>query len=210
MAAAEFIVQSVSEYWPNPATPCWVVDMLKPDGNGHRHIFPKVTLENLSAEYGIDPAAVDDLLDIALHQPFAPHPDDPDSEDPAAAAGLLSPALVSRGTARKGDLIPTTLYTAADAGEALAAHRLRIEYAKANRVRVVAPQGRKDPLAVIRAGHGVDPQRAAAKAEAIERRRLILQGRAPRPSQTPDAPQAPRHPAAKSVASGPSDLRLTL
>lgn len=208
--ASEFIVQAVSEYWPNPDTPCWAVDMLKPDGSEHRHVFPKVTLENLAAEYGIDPTAVDDLLDIALHAPYAPHPDDPSSEDPAAAAGLLSPALVSRGTARKGDLIPTTLYTAADAGEALAAHRLRIEYAKANRVKVVAPKGRKDPLAAIRSGHGIDPQRVAVKAQAIQQRRLIVQGRAPRPSQTPDAPMASRHPAAKDVEPNLSALRLTL
>jgi hypothetical protein len=182
MAASEYTVQTVGEYWPNPDTPCWHIVMLKPDGTLHDYVFPQATLENLAAEYGIDPAAVEDLLDIALHQPFAPSPDDPGGEDPAGAAGLLSPALVSRGTARKGDLIPTTLYTAADAGEALAAHRIRIEYAKQNRVRVVAPKaGKPDPLDMIRASHGIDPMRVAAKAAAIHQRRLIAQGRAPLP-----------------------------
>jgi hypothetical protein len=181
MAASEYTVQTVGEYWPNPDTPCWHIVMLKPDGTLHDYIFPQATLENLAAEYGIDPAAVDDLLDIVLHQPFAPHPDDPGGEDPAGAAGLLSPALVSRGTARKGDLIPTTLYTARDAGEALAAHRVRIEYAKQHRVRVVPPKGGRDPLDVIRASHGIDPDRVLAKATAIHQQRLIAQGRAPLP-----------------------------
>jgi hypothetical protein len=181
MAASEYTVQSVGEYWPNPDTPCWHIVMLKPDGTLHDHIFPKATLENLAAEYGIDPTAVDDLLDIALHQPYAPSPDDPGGEDPAGAAGMLSPALVSRGTARKGDLIPTTLYTARDAGEARAAHRVRIEYAKQHRVRVAPPKGKKDPLDAIRTSHGIDPARVQAKAQAIHQRRLIAQGRAPKP-----------------------------
>lgn len=181
MAAIDYTVQTVGEYWPNPKTPCWHIVMLKPDGTLHDFIFPQVTLENLAAEYDINPTAVDDLLDIALHQQFAPSPDDPGGEDPAGAAGMLSPALVSRGTARKGDLIPTTLYTATDAAQARAAHRVRIEYAKQHRVRVVPPKGKKDPLDVIRASHGIDPGRVRAKAAAIHERRLIAQGRTARP-----------------------------
>ncbi len=184
MPLREFTVTAVVEYWPNPDTPCWAVDMIKPDGSGHRHIFPKVTLENLAAEYGIDPTAVDDLLDIALHQPFAPHPDDPDGEDPAGAAGMLSPALVSRGTVRKGQMIPTTLYTAADTRSAREAHRLRIEHTKTHRVRVVPPKGGRDPLDAIRQAHGIDPARVAAKARVIEARRLVAQGRTPKRSAT--------------------------
>lgn len=189
MAAAEYTVQAVSEYWPNTATPCWAVDMIKPDGTGHRHIFPQFTLEQRAAEYGIDPTAVDQLLDIVLHEPYAPHPDDPlKGEDPAVDAGLLSPALVSRGAARKGDLIPTTLYTAADTATAREAHLLRIERGKANNVHVSAglAKGKKDPLDVIRRNHGIDPARVAAKAQSIERRRLIAQGRAPQPPSVPD------------------------
>ncbi|MFF4552702.1 hypothetical protein [Streptomyces sp. NPDC001422] len=188
MAADEYIIQAVSEYWPNPETPCWAVDMIKPDGTGHRHVFPKVTLEYRAAEYDIDPTAVDQLLDIVLHEPYAPHPDDPlKGEDPAAEAGLLSPALVSRGAARKGDLIPTTLYTAPDAATAREAHLLRIEHGKANNVRVHAGlrKGKTDPLDVIRRNHGVDPARVAVKARAIEHRRLVAQGRAPQPQSAP-------------------------
>ncbi|MFD9248520.1 hypothetical protein [Streptomyces bottropensis] len=186
MPPREYIVQTVGEYWPNPDNPCWYVDMLKPDGTLHRHVFPKMTLENLAAEYGIDPTAVDDLLDIAMHQPFAPNPDDEDSEDPAGAAGMLSPALVSRGTVRKGQMIPTTLYTAADTTAAREAHRVRIEHTKAHRVHVVAPKGGKDPLNTIRQAHGIDPDRVAVKARAIEERRAVAQGRAPKRTITRD------------------------
>ncbi|MFD9465326.1 hypothetical protein [Streptomyces sp. NPDC060027] len=187
MAADEYTVQAVSEYWPNPGMPCWAVDMIKPDGSLHRHVFPQFTLLQRAAEYGIDPAAVDDLLDVVLHEPYAPHPDDPlKGEDPAAAAGMLSPALVSRGTARKGDLIPTTLYTAPDAATARAAHLLRIEHCKANRVRVTPPKGKKDPLDVIRGAHGVDADWVARKAAQIHQRRLVAQGRAaPEPVTKP-------------------------
>lgn len=184
MPPREYTVQSVSEYWPNPDTPCWAVDMLKPDGHLHRHVFPQLTLEQRAAEYGIDPTAVEDLLDLVLHEPYAPHPDDPEGEDPAGAAGMLSPALVSRGTARKGDLVPTTLYTAADTTAAREAHLLRIEHGKAHRVRVVGPKGATDPLDVIRRNHGIDPERVAIRAARIEERRLIVQGRAPQRSAT--------------------------
>jgi hypothetical protein len=187
MAADEFTVQAVSEYWPNPGMPCWAVDMIKPDGTGHRHVFPQFTLGQRAAEYGIDPTEVDQLLDIVLHEPYAPHPDDPlKGEDPAAAAGMLSPALVSRGTARKGDLIPTTLYTAADAATAREAHLLRIEHGKTHNVRVAAPKGKKDPLDLIRANHGVDADWVARKAGEIHQRRLVAQGRAaPEPVAKP-------------------------
>lgn len=184
MPPREYTVQTVGEYWPNPANPCWCIDMAKPDGSGHRYVFPQVTLENLAAEYGIDPTAVDTLLDVALHQPFAPNPNDPGEDDPAGAAGMLSPALVSRGTTRKGDLIPTTLYTAADTKAAREAHLVRIEHTKTHRVRVVPPKGGKDPLDAIRQAHGIDPERVAAKARVIEERRAIAQGRAPRRSPT--------------------------
>lgn len=185
MAASEYIIQSVIEYWPNPATPCWAVDMLKPDGTGHRHVFPMFTLLQRAAEYGIDPAAVDDLLDVVLHEPYAPHPDDPDGEDPAGAAGMLSPALVPRGTTREGDLIPTTLYTAADTTAAREAHLLRIRHTKTHRVRVASPKGGTDPLDVIRQAHRPAPDWVAEKARQIEQRRLIAQGRAPRLLVTP-------------------------
>ena len=43
-----------------------------------KHAFPVDTLEWRAAEYGIDPADLDTLLDIVLHEPFLGEPDQPD------------------------------------------------------------------------------------------------------------------------------------
>lgn len=46
--------------------------------DGVTHIFPKHTLDWRAAEYGIDPADVDTLLDVILHEPHMPEADGPD------------------------------------------------------------------------------------------------------------------------------------
>lgn len=150
MAATEYTIVSVTEDSDKPWL--WHVLYEDPDGQTRGHVFPKSTLAWRAAEYGIDPTDTDTLLDIVLHEPFAPHPDDPQTaaEDPAAAAGLTSPAPVSRGRTRKGDLVPTTLYTAENTAKAREAHLLRIAHAKTHRARISPPKGRKDPLDVIR------------------------------------------------------------
>jgi len=150
MAATEYTITSVTE---DTDRALWHVLYEDPDGSTRAHVFPKNTLAWRAAEYGIDPADTATLLDIVLHEPFAPHPDDPRTaaEDPVAAAGLTSPAPVARGRVRKGDPVPTTLYTAETTEKAREAHLLRIEYAKTNRARVKSPKGKRDPLDVIRA-----------------------------------------------------------
>ncbi|MYS15161.1 hypothetical protein [Streptomyces sp. SID4982] len=188
-----YTVTAAGEYWPTPATPCWYVDMLKPDGSQHRHIFPKETLEWRAAEYGIDPTDIEQLLDIVLHEPFAPHPDDPVSgPDPVGLAGLLSPAIVAKGTVKAGDLVPTTLYTAVTTDAAREAHLLRITYSKQERVRVVSPKILKDPLDVIRRNHGVSADGVNRKARMVDEQRAVAQGRrAPTPSPSMPAPEVP-------------------
>lgn len=55
-------------------------EMVRDDGSiiiGH-HKFPVDTLEWRAAEYGIDPADLDTLLDIVIHEPFLGDPDRPD------------------------------------------------------------------------------------------------------------------------------------
>lgn len=42
-----------------------------------KHVFPTDTLEWRSAEYLIDPADLDTLLDIVIHEPFLGEPDQP-------------------------------------------------------------------------------------------------------------------------------------
>ena len=158
MAADIYEITEVGDYFPNPDTPCWYVDMQRPDGSLRRHVFPKTILAWRAAEYGIDADDTETLLDIVLHEPFAPHPDNPltANTDPVLAAGLLSRAVVSRGTTRAGDLVPTTLYTADTTEQAREAHLMRIEHAKNEVVRIRAPKASsRDPLDTIKAA-GVD------------------------------------------------------
>lgn len=184
----EYTVIAVNDYYPNPETPCWAVDMMKPDGTPHRHVFPKDTLAWRAAEYGIDPADTEQLMDIVLHEPWAPHPDDAltAAEDPVLAAGMLAPAVASRGTVAAGDPVPTTLYTARTTAEAREAHLMRISYAKA-RVRVTGPQGKggSSPLGKI-LDTAIDPQDVAARAAWVDANRRRLQG-----EQVPEEPRLP-------------------
>ncbi|MET9517409.1 hypothetical protein [Streptomyces sp. NPDC002994] len=182
--AQTYEVISVTEYFPNPDTPCWMVTMRRPDNGLHQFLFPQATLAHRAAEYGIDAADTDTLLDIVLHEQFAPHPEDPvtAADDPVAKAGLRSPAVASRGTVRVGDLVPTTLYTASTTAEARVAHLMRIEHAKTHVVRVAAPSDAQaaDPLDVIRR----TPVDAAAvtklRARVDENRRRLQGERIPR------------------------------
>ncbi|QQM45207.1 hypothetical protein [Streptomyces liliifuscus] len=162
----------------------WHVLYKAPSGDVRAHVFPKNTLAWRAAEYGIDPADIDTLLDVVLHEPFTPHPDDPvnGGEDPAAAAGLTSAAPFARGRVQAGDRVPTTLYTAESTEKAREAHLLRIEHAKANRARVVAPKGKKDPLDRIR-GVVLDPAGIAELAARVEGHRRRLRG-----DDTPEQP----------------------
>lgn len=175
-------ITEVGDYWPNPETPCWYVDMRRQDGGTRRHIFPKATPAYRAAEYGIDPADIDQLLDIILHEPFAPHPDDAvtAADDPAIAAGLMSPALTSRGTVRAGDLVPTTLYTAGTTEQAREAHLLRIRHAKQHVGRVTTPIGNEDLLAPIKRSP-VDRAFVTRHTAWVTERRAQLRGDRPPP-----------------------------
>ena len=183
--AETYEVTYLTEYYPNPDTPCWLIEARRPDGDTYRHIFPKATLAYRAAEYGVNPADTDTLIDIILHEPFAPSPDDQltAGEDPAIAAGLMSPAIVSRGTVRAGDLRPTTLYSAATTDEAREAHLLRIQYAKTHTAKLVPAKGKPDPLAPLRAA-AVDRDLVTAHAALVDQQRRRLQGE--RPTRKPD------------------------
>lgn len=174
MAPVEYTITSVEE---DAERDLWHVTYQDVAGTVRHHVFPKNTLEWRAAEYGIDPADVDTLLDIVLHEPHAPHPDDrlTADDDPAVAAGLMSTAPVSRGSVRAGDLVPTTLYTAETVEQAREAHLLRIQYTKTNRVQISAPRGRRDPLDAIRQ-RPANPERVAAMAQHVDRTRRRLRG----------------------------------
>lgn len=192
MAAAVYEITEVGEYFPNPDMPCWYVDTERPDGSQRRHVFPKTTLAWRAAEYGIDPADTDTLLDIVLHEGFAPHPDNPltAAADPVLAAGLLSPARASRGTTRAGDLVPTTLYNAETTEQAREAHLMRVTHAKTEVVRIEGGKGaRGDLLAPIREA-GVDRVAVEVFAARVDEHRRRQRGeRIPRYADpTPPAP----------------------
>jgi hypothetical protein len=171
--ADQYVVEVVDEFFPNPTTECWRIICRKPDDTFHYHFMPKVILENLAAEYRIDPRDIDTLLDVALHQSFVPNPLGPGmSTDVAAAAGMTAPAVITSGTIRRGDMVPLTLYNSPSTAQARAAHLLRCQHTG---VRIVPPTGRADPLDAIRAAHGISTRRVRAKEQVVDVDRWNLQ-----------------------------------
>lgn len=132
-------------------TPCWEIAILKPDGTLHRHLMPTMALEWRAAEYGIDPADVDTLLDVVLHEPHLPTVDDPE-----------------RGP-RYADDGPD-LWMAENTNAARTAHVARI---KASPIRIDV-QGVK-ALDTIRNGHHPDAARIRAMREAVDTSRWLKQ-----------------------------------
>lgn len=172
----DFIVESVDTYFPNPHIECWAVVMTRPDGSKHAYVFPKFTLEQRAAEYGFDPADVETLLDIVLHEQFV-HSPGGEIEDPAAAQGMLSPALVSNGMARKGQMVPTDLFNAPTIKHARDAHLARVEHAKKTKGRVRPPAKGPDPLDQIRAEHAITKAGLASRAREVDLHRRALRGK---------------------------------
>lgn len=56
--------------------PCWRVSVRGPGGMQYEHAFPLATLEWRAAEYGIDPADIDTLLHVILHEPHLTAPEE--------------------------------------------------------------------------------------------------------------------------------------
>jgi hypothetical protein len=118
-------------------TDCWFIHQLRPDGQAHLHVLPVDTLAWRAAEYGIDPADLDTLLDVVLHEPHMPDDGRPQS----------TPA--SRDAAR-ADLLQRIADTKAN--------RVRI-VSPPRRGPSGAPSA--DPLDLIR-HHTINPDRARA------------------------------------------------
>lgn len=78
----EITIKSVEEKHSPEGVAFLVVEeaLVLNDGTAWRgvHTFPADTLEWRAAEYGIDPADLDTLLDIVLHEPYMEEPDQPD------------------------------------------------------------------------------------------------------------------------------------
>lgn len=169
---------------------CWRVIAKDATGAGVTHIFPHATLAWRAAEYGIDPADTEALLDVILHEPFLPDLDDPDeaAQDPAARAGMTVPARKARGRIRKGDPVPVRLHNADTIADARQAHLMRIDAIK-DTVRIDVPAGkdRDHPLKPIH-DTPVDPAKVTDFAGRVDEARRKHRGeRIPRNPQ-PDVP----------------------
>ncbi|RAJ70287.1 hypothetical protein K378_01452 [Streptomyces sp. Amel2xB2] len=155
-----------------------------PDGQRDFHSFPLETLEWRAAEYDIDPADTDALIDIIVHEPFLPDAGDPANVygDAAAAAGFVSPAVEARRGVAPLELMPTTLMSAETPELARGAHQARIANAKATRAHVKRPRGkgRKDPCKPLVDAWKtfVDAGELEAKRSAVSRKRAQLAGAA--------------------------------
>jgi hypothetical protein len=133
-------VESVEEQ-RHGDTDCWHVVTRAADGHGLTHVFPKATLEWRAAEYGIDLADTDTLLDVILHEQLL------DEEEAAS--------------------VPVDLFEAPSTARARAAHLARIGGCKEKRERIVL-DGKSNPLDVIRARPGINTEAVRAKRELVD------------------------------------------
>lgn len=164
-------IVSVTETATGSGTPCWMVLYQDDGGAFHSHTFPHDTLHWRAAEYDIDPADIDTLLDIVLHEPHIPDPNNPlyRDADIAAKQGLMA---ASRG----GGQVPMTLANAPTLADARTAHLARVAEAK-ERVQIKIPKvGKGDILAAVRASHQPDQARIARMRKDVETHRSRLRG----------------------------------
>jgi len=166
MPLGEYSVTDVETVLSSHGTECWRVTTLRPDGKIHCHVFPKDTLQNRAAEYGIDPADRETLMDIVLHEPYMVSPLDQlydETEDPVAKAGLVGPARTVVQNIRTGRVIkpgedmPVHCFNT-DEATARRAHLMRLESCKRERIRISDP-GNK--LAAIRDQSPIDSAKVA-------------------------------------------------
>lgn len=170
------VTDVATERLGSEAVPVWRVRTADAEGHIHEHIFPHVTLAWRAAEYGIDPADTQALLDVILHEPLLPDLDDPSeaAKDPAALAGMTVPARQARGPVRKGDPVPVRLHNADTIDDARTAHLLRISAIKST-VRVDPPERGPNPLKPI-LDTAVDPAQVADFASRVDQTRRRLRG----------------------------------
>lgn len=145
--AETWTVQSVEDTPWESSSPLWRVTLAKPNGDLHCHVFPHSIFDHRAAEYDIDPADINTLLDVVLHEPYLADPARLNAQDdPAAQQGYVN----AQGK-------PAWLYNADSIEQARQAHLARIQHCKANTVRVVSPTSTggqeaavKDPLDALR------------------------------------------------------------
>lgn len=166
------------------ADPLWGVSRVDEQGQAHIHIFPHTALEWRAAEYGIDHDDVDTLLDVILHEPWIPAPDDPLAFTDPRAAKILADihGLPTVWTPGVSDEVRRQAHL--ERINAVKTHRARLD-AETKQVRqgvvdylgisVTLPD---DPLAAVRAAR-LDPIRVQARQFAVARYRDRGQGFTP-------------------------------
>ncbi|MEQ4723760.1 hypothetical protein [Nonomuraea sp. B19D2] len=161
---AEWVITEVRLCQAEEGTTYWALDLLRPDGVKILQVMPTELLESLSAEYDIPPDDVDQLLDIALHQPFLPVPRRDRQLAVSSALGVASPTAVA--AAEQAESEPVTLWNAPTIDDARRSLLARIEELK-QKVRVL-PFGQSSAAAKTRALNraGLAGAEAAAIVEA--------------------------------------------
>jgi len=139
MAARVRTVESVEEDRIGD-TECWRVVTRATDGHGRTHVFPKSILEWRVAEFGIDLADVDALLDVVLHEQFIS--DDQDGP-------------------------PAAVLAARSSGEARQAHEVRLNAVKGARERIMLG-GKDSPTDVIRQRPGITAEGVREKRQLVD------------------------------------------
>ncbi|MEQ4718365.1 hypothetical protein [Nonomuraea sp. B19D2] len=147
------------------AEPMWGISRVRPDGGAHLHIIPHSTWEWRCAEYGIDPDDMTTLLDIVLHEPWIPDPDDAlASVQPGAAAVLQE----THG-------LPTCWTPGVPDADRLAAHLERIRLVKQHRVQIFEKTNGSTALILQRLDQVDD--RHAELAQKVEQDRAAAEAR---------------------------------
>ncbi|MET7334383.1 hypothetical protein [Nonomuraea sp. NPDC005650] len=156
------------------AEPMWGIVCVRPDAVAHMLIIPHSTWEWRAAEYAVDPDDLDTLLDVVLHEPWIPAPDDP--------LARTDPTVVQVLQATHG--LPTCWTPGVSDADRLAAHLARVQAVKTYRASleperqqfrqdvlayvgldVTAPP---DPLEPVKAMTRLDPARVQARRLAVD------------------------------------------
>ncbi|MBX6382155.1 MAG: hypothetical protein IRZ07_04145 [Microbispora sp.] len=148
MPAVERVIVNVIEHTDRDGVDRWTVITRNPDGSLHGYVLPVFGFPQLAAEYGIDPDDIDTLLDVALHQLHIP-------SEMTTSTAADPVARAYRGK-------PVTLFNAESVDDARAAHLERVEWVKANLIRIVLPQKAKARKAATAVDDGLADAEASA------------------------------------------------
>ncbi|HUR06292.1 MAG TPA: hypothetical protein VM347_27340 [Nonomuraea sp.] len=162
---AEWVITEVRLCQAEEGTTYWALDLLRPDGVTILQVMPTGLMESLSAEYNIPPDDIDQLLDIALHQPFLPVPRR--DRELAVSSALGAARLTAAAANVQAEPEPVTLWNAPTIDDARQSLLARIKELKQTKVRVL-PFAQSSAAAKTRTLHraGLADAEAAAILEA--------------------------------------------